>query len=444
MSKFMFVASVLQLPGDEFVQNVKKSMFNFIWNKTDRIKRNTIIGKISDGGVGIVDFELKLRAIKASWICRICKETSNLYNVVNSYCSRYGVNIEYLVKLSERNDVNFEIISCLPSFYREILCCFNNCKKSLNTVNLSNAEFIQQPLWNNEMFKYNGKTIFFKRWSQSNILYVKDLFDEHGNFRSLQQLSCILNDKTNWLCEYKVMKSVLKRYYMKFDMSYCYYTKISSKRTFLFHTGYKSIVDKRCKFFYGNLLQRKFEKPCYQSVLNREFSIEKEYWRNIYCNKVQNIYDKRVCEFNYKLINNLLCCNLSLNRCKIRPTKHCDYCKHDVENMRHLIFDCENVMEIWYKTSIILDFVIQWKHIILGFFYESNNKITFFNELISFIAFKIYKYKMKCRYNKTIEDKTGLLLYVKNSLLDFIFYVKVSSINIERFIPTVKKIIQIL
>ena len=93
-----------------------------------------------------------------------------------------------MVKLSERNDVNFEIISCLPSFYREILCCFNNCKKNLNTINLSNAEFIQQPLWNNEMFKYNGQ----KRWSQSNILYVKDLFGEHGNFCSLQQLCHIV------------------------------------------------------------------------------------------------------------------------------------------------------------------------------------------------------------------------------------------------------------
>ena len=60
MSKFMFVASVLQLPGDEFIQNVKKSVLNFIWNKTDGIKRNTIIGKISGGGVGIVDFELKI------------------------------------------------------------------------------------------------------------------------------------------------------------------------------------------------------------------------------------------------------------------------------------------------------------------------------------------------------------------------------------------------
>ena len=66
-------------------------MFNFIWNKTDRIKRDTIIGKISDGGAGIVDFELKLRAIKTSWICRICNETSNLYNEVNSYC-RYTVH----------------------------------------------------------------------------------------------------------------------------------------------------------------------------------------------------------------------------------------------------------------------------------------------------------------------------------------------------------------
>ena len=87
----MYVASVLPLPDDNFIQNVKRSIFNFIWNKTDRIKRNTIIGKIRDGGVGIVDFELQLKAIKASWICRISSATSVLYNVVNSYSNRYGV-----------------------------------------------------------------------------------------------------------------------------------------------------------------------------------------------------------------------------------------------------------------------------------------------------------------------------------------------------------------
>ena len=54
---------------------------------------------------------------------------------------------------------------------------------------MSNADFVQQPLWKNDMFEYDGKTIFFKRWSQSNILYVMDLFDHDGNFPTLQQLS---------------------------------------------------------------------------------------------------------------------------------------------------------------------------------------------------------------------------------------------------------------
>ena len=114
-----------------------------------------------------------------------------------------------------------------------------------------------------------------------------------------------------------------------------------------------------------------------------------------------------MCEFNYKLLNNLLCCNLSLFRCKIRVTKHCENCNHDVENVQHLIFDCENVREIWYKIGVILDFSIQWRHILLGFFSESSNRISFVNELISFIAFKIYKYKMTCRYNK--KEKINLI-----------------------------------
>ena len=175
-----------------------------------------------------------------------------MYDVVNSYSNRYGVNIEYLLKLSETNVKTFKSLSSIPIFYREILCCFNNCKRTLQSTYLSSADFVQQPLWNNDLFRYDGKTIFFKRWSQSNILYVKDLFDHDGNFLTLQQLSTILND--NWLCEYKIIKNVLKKY---LDMSYCTYTRISSRRSFLFHTGFKSIIEKRCKFFYDNLLHKK-------------------------------------------------------------------------------------------------------------------------------------------------------------------------------------------
>ena len=67
--------------------------------------------------------------------------------------------------------------------------------------------------------------------------------------------------------------------------------------------------------------------------------------------------------------------------------------------------------EIWYKIGVKLDFSIQWRLILLGFFSDSSNRISFLNELISYIAFKIYKYKMTCRYNKKREDKLDLMFY---------------------------------
>ena len=48
-----------------------KVVYNFLWKKKDRIKRNTLIGKVNQGGIGIVDIESKFSAAKASWIRRI-------------------------------------------------------------------------------------------------------------------------------------------------------------------------------------------------------------------------------------------------------------------------------------------------------------------------------------------------------------------------------------
>lgn len=68
ISKLIYVGSILPIPYQDFLKKIKCSIFNFIWDKRDRIKRDTIVGKIEDGGVGLVDIELKLKAIKASWV----------------------------------------------------------------------------------------------------------------------------------------------------------------------------------------------------------------------------------------------------------------------------------------------------------------------------------------------------------------------------------------
>lgn len=68
------------------------------------------------------------------------------------------------------------------------------------------------------------------------------------------------------------------------------------------------------------------------------------------------------------------------------------------------------------KTGKILKIYLSWKHIVIGFYDEQNVKTFSFNHVISYIAFKIYKYKMKCRFDDKNKTEKDLIIYIKNSL----------------------------
>ena len=67
LSKILYRISVLSLPCDEEIKTINRLIFKFLWNKTDRIKRNTLIRSINEGGIGVIDVESKFMSIKASW-----------------------------------------------------------------------------------------------------------------------------------------------------------------------------------------------------------------------------------------------------------------------------------------------------------------------------------------------------------------------------------------
>ena len=67
---------------------------------------------------------------------------------------------------------------------------------------------------------------------------------------------------------------------------------------------------------------------------------------------------------------------------------------------------------------------IQWKHVIVGFFNERNKKCTSLNTLISYVAYKIYKYKMYCRQESLKETDIGIQNHMKESLYGYSKVVK--------------------
>ena len=275
ISKLVYLANILELPDENYIKKINRLIFNFIWNKTDRIKRNTMIGKIEDGGMGITDIESKFKALKASWVRKLENTDHCILSYLNSYVPK-NIDFNYLAMTSEKRIENFEIIQAMPLFYKQVFTCFNACKNINDKLNI--VHFIKQPIWSNEKFSYRGKSIYFPNWLKSNILYVKDLFTDNGVLKTPEDIMRILVNKNNWICEYKIIKSIFKRYEKKFDLTIIKHLTGGKLKS-------QPLNKHTTKDFYNIFVKKKFQVPIMQTKYKKEFNIAKSDWEKIYLNK---------------------------------------------------------------------------------------------------------------------------------------------------------------
>merc|ERR1712074_223758 len=124
--------------------------------------------------------------------------------------------------------------------------------------------------------------------------------------------------------------------------------------------------------------------------------------------------------------HSLLNCNKQLNKWKPGQSNKCPSC-FQTENIFHLLFSCDIVKNVWNTVQMCVNFDISWKIILVGFFHEINNKTIMYNNLISFIAFKIYKYKMYSRVKNERETAFGLQNYMKKHT--FLYFCTLKNTN---------------
>ena len=75
---------------------------------------------------------------------------------------------------------------------------------------------------------------------------------------------------------------------------------------------------------------------------------------------------------------------------------------------------------MFMKYGILLVYFYHSKlngNIVVGFYCEENDKIKTLNLFISFVAFRIYKYKMLCRLDSLNETAYNLYNHVRNLFL---------------------------
>lgn len=156
------------------------------------------------------------------------------------------------------------------------------CLHSYLTIFLFAHKIVQQQIWNNYNYLYEGNSQFKKKWNICEILYVNDLLNDEGNFKSLVDYKDCVKNKPNWIFKFEILSSVFKPLGRTFDFSNCKFSNMQNNN--YFYLGYENVLGQRCSFFYDNLVNRfkvQISSISLRIPTNVVFSLTKNWMRTI-------------------------------------------------------------------------------------------------------------------------------------------------------------------
>jgi len=330
VSKLTFLSSVMECT-ESYLKQINRTLFNFIWKgKRDHVKRDTMIASKIEGGLKMVDFRLKDKALKVMMLKKILEPgNENWKSIPLSYLNKLGsISVLLNVHMMPKECTKGEIY--IPAYYKEMLIALNSCKNRNRIYPSSVIHVREQVIWGNQWIKCKGKPLWFERWINSNIIFVNDLFDSDGNFDEVAIFKNVKN-KTDILAEmYKVKNSVPDDWKRILQQDPCkIVVKQPSELNITFLRGNHLLVLKDIKSsreVYNLLVNINKKPPCTKVLWNNIFSDKNIIWQNVYQEKLCNVKEQKIIAFNFKILNNILATPYKLKKWNLIDSDICHLC----------------------------------------------------------------------------------------------------------------------
>ena len=406
----------------EHLKYINKLFYNFLWGKRDRIKRNVMINNIEDGGVSMVDIESHCESLKAGWIKRMINDEDCNWNFLSKmYLQSFGKDYQIL-QCNFISESMFPQMLTLPRFYRQIMTSY--CKSKI--VNKPNTKelILEQYIWGNRHITYYDKhsksesSIYFTNFIETGINKVRDLKFHNGIIDEYYIYNTVTR-KNNILIEIALLRKALHKY--KHIMG----THSPDRNTTPTQT-YKHDLPNN-KAIYKSLIKQKSCKSRSIVKWSERIGTTNQLESFIYTNKIK-IKDKKIAEFNFKIINNILACKLNLYTWKLANDSKCEICG-EVQDIIHLLYQCENSKNVWNYVEARLHIKITQSSIIYGV--RNENIKTY---VISLISYLIYKEWIISNNNKISRTTATLRAFILPELYErqkLYKYMKETEINTE-------------
>ena len=170
--KFIYILSHINVRQAD-IKTVNSKIYSFLWKGHDRVARNTMIGDIGQGGLGMLDILAMQKALKLTWVKHYLFSRFHPWKLTfDHYLKNIGGYFIFKCNFSLKSlGKNF------PPFLREMLHIWSLVQNEENL--LPDSEII----WNNKNILVESKSIFIKDFFKLGIVYIADIFTEEGKIK---------------------------------------------------------------------------------------------------------------------------------------------------------------------------------------------------------------------------------------------------------------------
>ena len=344
-SKVIYQCSNLVVPED-IVKELTQIAFAFVWqNKPDKVKRATIVAGYEEGGLKMFDVESFIQAQKVIWVKRLLASNNEgswkLYPrlLLDSLLGKYSFHINTNMKV---------LYKSMPSFYAQV---FEAWEKTKDKQGDDPFKVRREVLWRNKAIMVRGNEVHYNEWYNNGIIMFHDILKEDGTFKTPQELNEQYHFEVK-IMEYNSLISAIPRSWKASVKSMNIPKMAISNQEQPFITCNNrllalSIVTNRD--VYWELVTRKHIIPiCARAWCNR-YGIDLDNWKTVF-RYYASIKDTRMKAFQFKILNNIVPCNLYLKRIGRSDTDKCPSC-NELDDLGHYFVVCPETRLVWNQLS---------------------------------------------------------------------------------------------
>ena len=344
LSKLIHLWILLPNPPQEFLDNLQKMCFVFVWKeKQDKISRKTAQQHEKNGGMGIPNLNSFIRALKLSWLSKLQSTNHKWKNIAM-------INYPFLKDIAFYGSKIVDTHKKDNSFWSDVFKSYGDLFDK--TEPTCERELMSEPLCFNKRILIGKKVIKKWNWIQKGIWCIGHFFDVHGQFLTFQEFNQKYEVNVNFL-NYEGFKRAIMTYMRRFNF------QISNNEINEANVCIEKIrsVSKGSQVFY-NILETRSERPkcCGKwevKMNNRNIDWKKCFY---YVNKIKDVNMKW---FQMRVIHRILGTNIVLKQMGIAQTETCSFCNAERDTIEHLFWYCNVSRAFWDRLVVLINSTCQ-------------------------------------------------------------------------------------